>query len=149
MFIVVSVRLVSIVSFVYFFFLFFFSSRRRHTRCALVTGVQTCALPILKLLPMKRMVFGAALGSVAGAAVSPCGAVLATAWPGAHPASASSTAPDMAFRGPVDRSPEALCIAFPIRISPSRRHRSGGRQYHRRRSDWSSARFRCRSAGRG
>src|SRR3546814_6859397 len=26
---------------------FLFSSRRRHTRCALVTGVQTCALPIL------------------------------------------------------------------------------------------------------
>src|SRR3546814_895718 len=29
---------------------FFFSSRRRHTRCALVTGVQTCALPILGTL---------------------------------------------------------------------------------------------------
>src|SRR3546814_19008027 len=29
-----------------FCFIFFFSSRRRHTRCALVTGVQTCALPI-------------------------------------------------------------------------------------------------------
>src|SRR3546814_7632135 len=29
---------------------FFFSSRRRHTRCALVTGVQTCALPIYVLL---------------------------------------------------------------------------------------------------
>src|SRR3546814_6455728 len=28
-------------------YVFFFSSRRRHTRCALVTGVQTCALPIL------------------------------------------------------------------------------------------------------
>src|SRR3546814_6852116 len=28
---------------------FFFSSRRRHTSCALVTGVQTCALPILLL----------------------------------------------------------------------------------------------------
>src|SRR3546814_9814960 len=28
---------------------FFVSSRRRHTRCALVTGVQTCALPILTL----------------------------------------------------------------------------------------------------
>src|SRR3546814_6931468 len=27
--------------------LFFFSSRRQHTRCALVTGVQTCALPTL------------------------------------------------------------------------------------------------------
>src|SRR3546814_9198843 len=29
-------------------YFFFFSSRRRHTRCALVTGVQTCALPILQ-----------------------------------------------------------------------------------------------------
>src|SRR3546814_19564205 len=34
-----------------FFFFFFFSSRRRHTRCALVTGVQTCALPILNETP--------------------------------------------------------------------------------------------------
>src|SRR3546814_4722336 len=34
------------VAFVCFFFDFFFSSRRRHTICALVTGVQTCALPI-------------------------------------------------------------------------------------------------------
>src|SRR3546814_2170691 len=36
-------------AFIYFLFyvlFFFFSSRRRHTRCALVTGVQTCALPI-------------------------------------------------------------------------------------------------------
>src|SRR3546814_9039584 len=31
------------------FMCFFFSSRRRHTRCALVTGVQTCALPIFFL----------------------------------------------------------------------------------------------------
>src|SRR3546814_19160661 len=31
---------------------FFFSSRRRHTRCALVTGVQTCALPIFR--PVER-----------------------------------------------------------------------------------------------
>src|SRR3546814_7673541 len=30
--------------------MFFFSSRRRHTRCALVTGVQTCALPISPLI---------------------------------------------------------------------------------------------------
>src|SRR3546814_2702822 len=34
-----------------FVFVFFFSSRRRHTRCALVTGVQTCALPISPILP--------------------------------------------------------------------------------------------------
>src|SRR3546814_1210292 len=29
-------------------FVIFFSSRRRHTRCAVVTGVQTCALPIFR-----------------------------------------------------------------------------------------------------
>jgi len=33
-----------------FFFFFFFSSRRRHTRFLCVTGVQTCALPILPSL---------------------------------------------------------------------------------------------------
>src|SRR3546814_7825732 len=32
---------------------FFFSSRRRHTRCALVTGVQTCALPISLRFPFE------------------------------------------------------------------------------------------------
>src|SRR3546814_9260236 len=31
---------------------FFFTVRRRHTRCALVTGVQTCALPIYALLAL-------------------------------------------------------------------------------------------------
>src|SRR3546814_2715823 len=34
---------------------FFFSSRRRHTRCALVTGVQTCALPIWLGAPTRRV----------------------------------------------------------------------------------------------
>src|SRR3546814_6745079 len=34
---------------------FFFSSRRRHTRCALVTGVQTCALPIYVRTEMNRV----------------------------------------------------------------------------------------------
>src|SRR3546814_12330010 len=33
---------------------FFFSSRRRHTRCALVTGVQTCALPICSARTDRR-----------------------------------------------------------------------------------------------
>src|SRR3546814_9041367 len=32
------------------YFFFFFSSRRRHTSCALVTGVQTCALPIYEVV---------------------------------------------------------------------------------------------------
>src|SRR3546814_5530320 len=35
----------------YIIFFFFFSSRRRHTSCALVTGVQTCALPIYERAP--------------------------------------------------------------------------------------------------
>src|SRR3546814_9790096 len=35
-----------------YFCLLFFSSRRRHTRCALVTGVQTCALPISLIAPL-------------------------------------------------------------------------------------------------
>src|SRR3546814_6229489 len=38
-----------------------FSSRRRHTRCALVTGVQTCALPILMPWTREDMAARAAL----------------------------------------------------------------------------------------
>src|SRR3546814_3402466 len=38
----------------FFLCFFFFSSRRRHTRCALVTGVQTCALPISPLAPHEQ-----------------------------------------------------------------------------------------------
>src|SRR3546814_15562933 len=40
---------------------FFFSSRRRHTRCALVTGVQTCALPISGEAKVKAEANSAAL----------------------------------------------------------------------------------------
>src|SRR3546814_17118126 len=39
-----------------------FSSRRRHTRCALVTGVQTCALPISRREPCPQAQFSPALG---------------------------------------------------------------------------------------
>src|SRR3546814_19732667 len=35
-------------------YVFCFSSRRRHTRCALVTGVQTCALPISSITGRNR-----------------------------------------------------------------------------------------------
>src|SRR3546814_9475286 len=38
-----------------------FASRRRHTRCALVTGVQTCALPIS---PGKQMMFDVVMADV-------------------------------------------------------------------------------------
>src|SRR3546814_2642184 len=46
-------------------YVFFFSSRRRHTRCALVTGVQTCALPIFKELARRHDV----IVTVGGASV--------------------------------------------------------------------------------
>src|SRR3546814_10058519 len=44
--------------------LFFFSSRRRHTSCALVTGVQTCALPILGMEKLDDHGNGSRLGLV-------------------------------------------------------------------------------------
>src|SRR3546814_11502283 len=45
---------------------FFFSSRRRHTRCALVTGVQTCALPIYTLGTFLTKTKGVTLRSTVG-----------------------------------------------------------------------------------
>src|SRR3546814_19957103 len=61
--------------------LLFFSSRRRHTRCALVTGVQTCALPIciklertsftgLQILPNLRLAWKADERALFWAAIS-------------------------------------------------------------------------------
>src|SRR3546814_1920425 len=59
--------LVFLVYYVYCLSYFFFSSRRRHTICALVTGVQTCALPICSSVTMKR---GAARPELASGPVS-------------------------------------------------------------------------------
>src|SRR3546814_9424948 len=62
------------VRFLYVFF-FFFSSRRRHTRCALVTGVQTCALPIYRR-PSRTASAGTPYDRASAAAAS----ALATLW---------------------------------------------------------------------
>src|SRR3546814_3296339 len=51
-------------------FSFFFSSRRRHTRCALVTGVQTCALPICALAALPGLVALRALGTMVASRIS-------------------------------------------------------------------------------
>src|SRR3546814_6635580 len=51
------------------YFFFFFSSRRRHTRCALVTGVQTCALPIF-IIALVSPTGGAGRTSLAIAAAT-------------------------------------------------------------------------------
>src|SRR3546814_5784662 len=45
-------------------FLFFFSSRRRHTRCALVTGVQTCALPIYRQAATEMLMLAIGLVTI-------------------------------------------------------------------------------------
>src|SRR3546814_10684852 len=47
---------------VFLLYVFFFSSRRRHTRCALVTGVQTCALPICSCRTNLPMRFSGSVG---------------------------------------------------------------------------------------
>src|SRR3546814_1054227 len=55
----ISVRFYIVVGSMFcicFLVIVFFSSRRRHTRCALVTGVQTCALPICP--PLRVLVDG-------------------------------------------------------------------------------------------
>src|SRR3546814_10035880 len=71
---------------------FFFSSRRRHTRCALVTGVQTCALPISMSLFIGVLAFPGAvdspeqievkLGVIGGSILSAVGAALVLALAG-------------------------------------------------------------------
>src|SRR3546814_5517751 len=61
--------------------IFFFSSRRRHTRCALVTGVQTCALPIYgSLYTGSQMVLNAGhtIRNYRNAAMDSDGSITAT-----------------------------------------------------------------------
>src|SRR3546814_6339234 len=63
---VYSVRCMLLVDYNFFFF----SSRRRHTRCALVTGVQTCALPISFVANRVTTLKLGAFFSVGGARVT-------------------------------------------------------------------------------
>src|SRR3546814_3754042 len=62
---------------------FFFSSRRRHTRCALVTGVQTCALPISDFRArtrVERLVMATLLIASLLAIVTTLGIVASLLW---------------------------------------------------------------------
>src|SRR3546814_17730441 len=93
----------------------FFSSRRRHTRCALVTGVQTCALPISERghaggtcvqrhrsgVPQRKPRGGIAAGSVAVAG-------------GARPAAFARALAESGGRLPVTASSGPPSPSFPI-----------------------------------
>src|SRR3546814_12737344 len=78
---------------------FFFSSRRRHTRCALVTGVQTCALPILvKKMGVFSMRTGFLLITSAAIAISATSAKAQTVAPATEAASSDdATGSDETF----------------------------------------------------
>src|SRR3546814_10275439 len=62
-----------VVMFLHLRFLFFVSSRRRHTRFALVTGVQTCALPISSDIDRSRRLGGYAVLGGSPSAPGHCG----------------------------------------------------------------------------
>src|SRR3546814_4390941 len=100
-------------------FFFFFSSRRRHTRCALVTGVQTCALPIsTKGRGMFRGI-DVGKGETASAICAACfeqGLVIETS--GAHDEVVKVLAPLTITRAQIDAGLDILEKAF------ARTHRS-------------------------
>src|SRR3546814_2001367 len=62
-------------------FVVLFSSRRRHTRCALVTGVQTCALPISNVRAVWLFSRNDAIGNLAVVAAAGLVWWTATPWP--------------------------------------------------------------------
>src|SRR3546814_12660185 len=93
--------------------IFFFSSRRRHTICALVTGVQTCALPISHRLATSWL-------SVALAMIPRSSRSHSTLVPAARiTASAPHTIPPPARQATIAKHPPSPCCAKPGRRSPS------------------------------
>src|SRR3546814_4755444 len=97
---------------------FFCSSRRRHPRCALVTGVQTCALPIfLKVRGMALLLtLGAVVFVVAAVVVL---TVVPAAVEGSVLGNAAKTALNIA-RWPVLAVSFAAALAILYRYAPSR-----------------------------
>src|SRR3546814_5891865 len=71
---------ISVYIFVYVIMFLFFSSRRRHTSCALVTGVQTCSLPISCWQPASNAHAAIAAMDVVFMAYKPTPAAAATAY---------------------------------------------------------------------
>src|SRR3546814_12764219 len=67
-------------------FFFFFSSRRRHTRCALVTGVQTCALPIYDIRVRRALAHAIDKRAVIDGALFGYGTTIGSHFSPPHPA---------------------------------------------------------------
>src|SRR3546814_12787381 len=109
---------------------FFFSSRRRHTRCALVTGVQTCALPISRPPASPR-------GESTRRPLRPCEAADSRSFsrPGTVSATASSLtsrasyAPFAVFHADPEGNPEGGGDRLPP-AHAARRHGPPGKRRH-------------------
>src|SRR3546814_19160497 len=109
----------------YYVLLFFFSSRRRHTICALVTGVQTCALPIC---PVTRLRWRGAAPPQPG---DRAGFRLGALWPDPRRAGRSARTQDQRLAGALDRIAAAggsACRLGPLNSAPQppRRRAQGG-----------------------
>src|SRR3546814_14283024 len=108
-------------------FYFFFSSRRRHTRCALVTGVQTCALPIWRK-PTQPL----------HSAQTPSNTTMASSAAGSagfgvlKPALVADQSPAQRQRGfDLERvAPFRLALAAVHAVEQRRRHRQPAEQLH-------------------
>src|SRR3546814_3231641 len=88
--------------FVSFFLVCVFSRRRRHTSCALVTGVQTCALPILLLARGVQNKLLEAMAMARPVVASAAAATGIDAEPGEHLLVADGT----------DKMADAVCALF-------------------------------------
>src|SRR3546814_1531992 len=117
--VIYSSLLVPVDSFICLSGFFFFSSRRRHTRCALVTGVQTCALPIFAVVRLAAaFLAGAFFAAVLRAAAffaggASCSAAAEDSVPG--PSVAEAAGPEM-FRSWLSESCGVLLVCSSSRM---------------------------------
>src|SRR3546814_16045490 len=112
-----SFSLSAIPLFTVFCCIFFFSSRRRHTRCALVTGVQTCALPISRFLSSRSCgeahpcTAGLGLHARATSDARGCGPRLALSLDAKQGVSSSSAETSMSYSRSEDRREGKECVS--------------------------------------
>src|SRR3546814_4725473 len=113
------------------FVVFFFSSRRRHTRCALVTGVQTCALPISRGVDQHTISSSRRIVPAVGAS-APARILISVDLPAPFAPSRPWTRPGASTRSTPFSATVPLGKVLAI---PSRRSVTIGRHTHRRRSE--------------